>query len=174
MMPPNTLKHRTQSKLESLQLVHRLFIDGQCITEFQRTHRRDPCNRHTRRIAQSGASRQVTGSIDCARIDKSTQPYGLFLARSGERCQQFGSAQYTARSAQYGIRRITRPKLVAIIAPYRAGATGIKILEERQFLASITARNTSLSMQQQRDIAAHRMEPLMLVIQLVVTHVEHR
>src|SRR5450759_4029415 len=91
-------EHRTQSKLEFLQFVHRLFIDRQSITKLKRPHRRYPGNGHAYRIAQSGTARQITGPIDRSRIDKSAQAHGFFIARPREWHQKLGYAKHATRA----------------------------------------------------------------------------
>src|SRR5450631_3115768 len=125
------LEDSTHLKLEMLNLVGRLRVDRNTITEFQRADRRIPGQSDAGRIPERFERRLEPGIVNLASVSKHRQAHRLISSfRARQWKEQLGVADDLASAANGISKRVLRTERSGFVAPNRADSASIIRLEE--------------------------------------------
>src|SRR4051812_11240513 len=165
-----------QLELEPLDLVPRLLGDRLCDREAQRTHRGIPAYREAGGIAKVGRPHALVHAPDVAEVEEERQADVPFLVPR-HREEHLGIAHHAAVAAEDVAVDVARAERRRLVAPHRAHAAGIEVLEERQRLVPVARGVAEFRVQHEREPAearGRRPEELALVRGAVVQQVAGR
>src|SRR5690606_24857268 len=170
--PSPTLEPGSDLELEPLRPVALLLVEGVADAELQRPEGRQPREADARRIAEL-ARIDLPFREDVAAVHEEEGAEAAVVAGTGERHLELHAAHDLDLAAQRHVvdRVPARAERARFVAPDRADAAGVVVLERRVVVVAVGTPVAQVDIEREGVVLGHRQEVLVAVAEPVVARV---